>query len=362
MKSCKNEFKIIENSRVSHMNSDTSWIMSWRSIIAQKEENFDNLCFESSKPTVEKSRVRRTRFEKRWNEGHTFHRASGIRCLHDAGKNPASSISRSGSSGGSSNPMSTHASTKSYYRNRKSLREVRIWAAILGCQTCRKHSFETLIFKYVYFDTMMNVKKKRREQRTGMSYFQCWEQNSKINRKENSRMRIDCIVFTVKASKQSLKSVKMKMENWAIFVRSEDIQVRWFFHQDWGIKRKIPHKGTIHLHRGSSTRSILFCRSRRSYRFKEIEEGELSNSLKTWAKRGVLNSLVCNARTNFGRTESKPSLRTSLCWQNALWKLSKKIKKIVRKTTYASKGPEVTLRKIWDYKNSDVFKHASRNR
>ena len=148
---------------------------------------------------------------------------------------------------------------------------------------------------------MMNVKKKRREQRIGMSYFQYWDQDSKINWKENSRMRIHCIVFTVEASNQSLKSLKMKMENWPIFVRSEDIQVRWVFHQDWGIKWKISHKGTMHLHRGSSTRSILYCRGRRSYRCKETEEGDLSNSLKTWARRRVLNSLVCNAKTDFGR-------------------------------------------------------------
>ena len=32
-------------------------------------------------------------------------------------------------------------------------------------------------------------------------------------------MRIDCIASTVEDSKQDLKSVKMKMENKAIFVR-----------------------------------------------------------------------------------------------------------------------------------------------
>ena len=29
---------------------------------------------------------------------------------------------------------------------------------------------------------------------------------------------------------------------------------------------------------------------------------------------------------------------------------------IVRKTTYASKGPEVTLREFWDHKTSDVLR------
>ena len=36
----------------------------------------------------------------------------------------------------------------------------------------QKHSFEILIFKYVYFDTMIDVTVKKREQRIGMLYFQ----------------------------------------------------------------------------------------------------------------------------------------------------------------------------------------------
>ena len=42
-------------------------------------------------------------------------------------------------------------------------------------------------------------------------------------------------------------------------------------------------------------------RSRSNYRHKEIEEGESQNSLKHWTECSVLNSLVRNARTNFGR-------------------------------------------------------------
>ena len=47
----------------------------------------------------------------------TFQRASGNRCLHDAGKAPASS--GSGGSGGSSKPVSIHPRTKSNYRKGK---------------------------------------------------------------------------------------------------------------------------------------------------------------------------------------------------------------------------------------------------
>ena len=52
--------------------------------------------------------------------------------------------------------------------------------------------------------------------------------------------------------------------------------------------------------------------SRSLYRYKEIEEGESSNSLKTWAKRKGLNLLVRSADTIFGRQKSKPSSCTSL--------------------------------------------------
>ena len=42
-------------------------------------------------------------------------------------------------------------------------------------------------------------------------------------------------------------------------------------------------------------------RSRGNYRYQEAEEGESSNSLKIWTECKVLNSLVRDAGTNFGR-------------------------------------------------------------
>ena len=35
------------------MNSDKSWIMNYGASLREKEENIDNLCCESSQPTVE---------------------------------------------------------------------------------------------------------------------------------------------------------------------------------------------------------------------------------------------------------------------------------------------------------------------
>ena len=61
-----------------------------------------------------------------------------------------------------------------------------------------------LIFKCVYFDTMIDVTVKKREQRVGMLYFQERKRESvqspEINWKENSRVRIDRSAFTAEAS------------------------------------------------------------------------------------------------------------------------------------------------------------------
>ena len=68
----------------------------------------------------------------------------------------------------------------------------------------QKHSFESIILKYVYFDTMLDVTVKKQEQRIGMLYFQYWErwsvQNPKIDWKENSRVRNGRIALTAEAS------------------------------------------------------------------------------------------------------------------------------------------------------------------
>ena len=67
-----------------------------------------------------------------------------------------------------------------------------------------KTLLETLIFKNVYFDTMISFTVKKREQRIGMLYFQYWERRSvqdpQINWTENSRVRIGRIAFTAEAS------------------------------------------------------------------------------------------------------------------------------------------------------------------
>ena len=52
-KSSSSTSTIIEYFRMSFLNFDKSWIMNYGSSLREKEENFDNLYFESSQPTVE---------------------------------------------------------------------------------------------------------------------------------------------------------------------------------------------------------------------------------------------------------------------------------------------------------------------
>ena len=69
----------------------SSWMVNYGSKLRKKEKNFDNICFESSKPTVEDHEYVSQDSNNRWNEGQTFWHASGNRCLHKSGKIPASS-------------------------------------------------------------------------------------------------------------------------------------------------------------------------------------------------------------------------------------------------------------------------------
>ena len=52
-KSSSSTSTISEYSGMSYMNFDGSWIMNYRSSLREKEDNCDNLCCESSQPTVE---------------------------------------------------------------------------------------------------------------------------------------------------------------------------------------------------------------------------------------------------------------------------------------------------------------------
>ena len=84
-KSSSSTSTIIEYFGMSYMNLDKSWLVNYGSSLSEKEENFNNLCCESSKPTVEyheKGSQDSNNVETKMN----LQACIGNRCLHDADK------------------------------------------------------------------------------------------------------------------------------------------------------------------------------------------------------------------------------------------------------------------------------------
>ena len=101
-------------------------IVNYSFSLRTKEENFDNVGFESSKPAVvqhkqgsQDSNNVKTKDESLGVLRETV--ASAIRVA------PASSKSSNGGSGGSSNPTSIHPKAKSIYTKKEIPKEDRIW-------------------------------------------------------------------------------------------------------------------------------------------------------------------------------------------------------------------------------------------
>ena len=118
-------------------NSD---IVNYSSSLRTKEENLNNVCFESSKPAVV------NHVQGSQDSNNVVHRETVAPMIRVA---PASSKSSSGGSGGSSNPSSIHLKAKSIYIKKEIPKEDRIWTFIPGCQKCKWDSFETRISKCV---------------------------------------------------------------------------------------------------------------------------------------------------------------------------------------------------------------------
>ena len=149
--------------------------------------------------------------------------------------------------------MSIRPRTKSNYRKEKDPSRGQNLDYNSWMTDVEKTFFETLIFKYVYFDTMIDVTMKKREQRIAMWYFQYWERrsvrNPKINWKENSRVRIGRIAFTAEASNLQIGRYSCNPKT-----------ISGLFNQEWGITQKIRTK-ILHQNRGLCPRSLLYCRS-----------------------------------------------------------------------------------------------------
>ena len=123
-------------------------IANHSSSLRTKEENFDNVGFESSKPAVgnHEQCSHHSNNVKTKVELSSIHRETVASTMRVT---PASSKSSSSGSGGSSNPMSIHPRTKSIYMKKEIPKEDRIWTTIPGCQKCQRDSFETRICKCV---------------------------------------------------------------------------------------------------------------------------------------------------------------------------------------------------------------------
>ena len=226
--------------------------------------------------------------------------------------------------------MSIRPRTKSNYRKEKDPSRGQNLDYNSWMTDVEKTFFETLIFKYVYFDTMIDVTMKKREQRIGMWYFQYWERrsvrNPKINWKENSRVRIGRIAFTAEASNLQIgryscnpKTINgLFNQEWGITQKKSlqkyNSSIPWIVPEiitllqklDWnctgGVHIRTEERQTFPLQWGMYNLFRQQCqRSRSNYRYKEIEEGESSSSLTTGAKCKRLNLLVRNAETKFGR-------------------------------------------------------------
>ena len=151
-----------------------------------------------------------------------------------------------------------------------------------------------------------------------MLYFQYCErrsvQNPQINWKENSRVKIGRAIFV--QSEDHKRIIPPRMMNYAKKILT---RVQFIYTVDWARDHyfiaeaglEIVRKVYTIVQKGRPTFPLqwrvynLFrqqCqRSRSYYRYKEIEDGESSNSLTTWAKCKGLNLLVRNTETNFGR-------------------------------------------------------------
>ena len=133
---------------VNDIHRHNSDIVNYSSSLRTKEENFNNVCFESSKPAV----VNHGQYSQDSNNVKTkLESSSVLRGTVASTIRVASASSKSSSDGsvGSSNPVSIHPKAKSIYIKKEITQKDRIWTIIPGCQKCKRDCFETRFSKCV---------------------------------------------------------------------------------------------------------------------------------------------------------------------------------------------------------------------
>ena len=133
-KSSSSTSSIIEYSGMSCMNFDKSWIMNYCSSLREQEENFDNLCCEPWNVTSKVHKIRTT-LKRRW----IFKRASGNRCLHDAGKTWPPRKAAAAAAGAAAILCQYIRGQSPTTEKKRVLREGSIWTMISGWHTWRRH-------------------------------------------------------------------------------------------------------------------------------------------------------------------------------------------------------------------------------
>ena len=304
-------------------NSD---IVNYSSSLRAKEDNLNDVCFESSKPAVVNNGQgsQHSNNVKTKVEPSSMHRETVASTIRVA---PASSKSSSGGSGGSSNPTSTHLKAEFIYVKKEIPKEDRIWTLIPGCPRCKKDSFETRISKCV----------------TNMV-----RHHDQDERETDGAMHWDVILPVLKGRFRNQLEKEFTEEDWlhCLYLgniktrfeickdengelRCDPRSLRWNDHitQTDELRDDSLHMEAIYLSRGSSTRPILHCRnwisgrkkgtqgrktnnllhsswsfqqrcrwSRIHDRYYEAKKSTMSNSLETWTRCRVSYSYVHSTR------------------------------------------------------------------
>ena len=309
------------------MNFGKSWIMDCGSSLRRKRTRTSIICDANlhSPPwnIPSKAHKIRTTWKRRW----IFKRALGNRCLHDAGKTrpPRKAAAQAAAAAPCQYIRESPTTEKKIAFERT---EFGRWSLDdrRGEDITRDSHLQVCLLRH--------HDRCHSEETRGM--YQYWERRS--GTKSQKLIEKTCEDWSHCLYRRSFESVK-----WAIFVQSEDPQADYstkndelrkdFLQEynssvpcieheiitllqklDWEQEKKSERSCTEDVHTGTERRQTfpltwevcnLFrqqCkRSRSSYRYKEIEEGKSSNSLAAWAKCKVLNFLLPNAATNFGR-------------------------------------------------------------
>ena len=145
------------------MNSDKSWILNCGSSLREKEEDFDNLYCESSKPSVEYHELG-SQDSNNVKTMMNLQACIGKRCLHDAGKTRPPRKAAAAAAVAAATSMSVHPRQSSTTEKKRTLREDRIWTMLdLHLQKCllrhhdRRRSKEA---RATYWDVILPVLRK----------------------------------------------------------------------------------------------------------------------------------------------------------------------------------------------------------